>query len=284
MIFEAKGRRRPGKVIAVAVSVLLALVILLSLGTWQVQRLHWKESLVAQIESRRHEPPQDLGVVEQDLARGVDPEYRRVSLRGRFDMQRERHFFATFEGQSGFYIYAPMTLTDGRILLVNRGFVPYDLKEPASRPGQAGEPPAGLSEEVTITGYVRDRLDGKPSWLVPENDPAKNIFYWKDWDLMVSSLGLDKDKTLPFFVDVDASVTNPGGWPKGGVTQFELPNNHLQYALTWYGLAAALLAVTATSYVRWRKETAQRTGGQKPGGQRSAGSPDGSQRSGSPRR
>ena len=91
--------------------------------------------------------------------------------------------------------------------------------------------------------------------MVPDNDVAKNIFFWKDLDVMATSTGLDPSKVLPFFVDADAAP-NPGGFPVGGVTIFDLPNNHLQYAITWYGLAAALVLVTAILVWReWRAKT-----------------------------
>jgi len=240
----ARGRSRA---IATAAAILAALAILLSLGTWQVERLRWKEGLLADIAERRAAAPVALADVEAIEKNSGEIEYRRVSVTGTFDHTRERHFFATFEGQTGFYVYTPMTLADGRTLLVNRGFVPYEMKEPATRP--AGE----ISGEQTVTGYARLRLAGKPSYIVPDNDLAKNIFYWKDLGAMVSSVGLDASKVVPFFVDADASVENPGGWPRGGVTQFELPNNHLQYAITWYGLAAALVAVVAGVWMRRKR-------------------------------
>ncbi|WJR67858.1 SURF1 family protein [Neorhizobium sp. CSC1952] len=239
----ARGR---GRTIATAAAVLAALAILISLGTWQVQRLHWKEGLLADIAERRAAEPVALSEIEAMARSGGDIEYRRVSVTGVFDHSRERHFFATFEGRTGYYVYTPMVLGDGRILLLNRGFVPYEMKDPATR--AAGEIPG----EQTVTGYARARLGEKPSFLVPDNDLAKNIFYWKDLDAMASSAGLDASKVVPFFVDADASVTNPGGWPKGGVTQFDLPNSHLQYAVTWYGLAAALIAVVAGVWLRRR--------------------------------
>ncbi|MBW6421017.1 SURF1 family protein [Rhizobium sp. XQZ8] len=235
------------RTIATAVVVLLSLALLLTLGTWQVERLHWKEGLLADIAERLAAAPVSLAEVEEIAAKGGEIEYRRVSVTGTFDHAKERHFFATFEGQTGFYVYTPMTLADGRILLVNRGFAPYEMKDPAKR--QAGEVP-GIQ---TVTGYARARLAEKPSSIVPDNDLAKNIFYWKDLDAMISTTGLDKSKTVPFFVDVDASVSNPGGWPKGGVTQFDLPNSHLQYAVTWYGLAAALVAVVIGMWMRGRR-------------------------------
>ncbi|KKX28298.1 SURF1 family protein [Rhizobiaceae bacterium LC148] len=238
------------KSVATVGVVILALAILLSLGTWQVQRLHWKERLLADIAERRTAPPVTVAEIEEIAKAGGDIEYRTVSVTGSFDHSRERHFFATHEGRTGFYVYTPMTLADGRVLFVNRGFVPYEMKEPSTRAD--GE----VAGEVTLTGYARGRLSEKPSSLVPDNDTAKNIFYWKDLDLMTSSAGLGAGKVLPFFVDADASVKSPGGWPEGGVTQFDLPNNHLQYAVTWYGLAAALLAVVFG--VWWKR---RRSGG-----------------------
>ncbi len=239
--------RGPGRTIVTAIVVLLALAILLALGTWQVERLNWKEGLLADIADRRSADPVPLAQVEQDAVSGETVEYRRVSLSGTFDHARERHFFATFEGRTGFYVYTPLVLADGRAILVNRGFVPYEMKEPATR--RAGE----VAGEQSVTGYARSKLMEKPSAIVPDNDLAKNIFYWKDLDAMTTSAGLDPAVVLPFFVDADASVVSPGGWPKAGVTQFDLPNNHLQYAVTWYGLAAALLAVVFGMWWRGRK-------------------------------
>ncbi len=238
------------KTVVTALLVLVSLGILLSLGTWQVERLHWKEGLLADIAERRAAAPVPLAEVEAMQASGADIEYRRVSLTGTFDHAKERHFFATFQGQPGFYVYTPMTLADGRVLFVNRGFVPYDLKPVDKR--AEGE----VTGPQTIAGYVRAMLDGKPSSIVPDNDVPKNIFYWKDIWTMASSTGIDRAKLVPLFVDADASVKNPGGWPLGGVTQFDLPNSHLQYAVTWYGLAAALLVVVAGAW--WRRSRDRR--------------------------
>jgi surfeit locus 1 family protein len=114
-----------------------------------------------------------------------------------------------------------------------------------------------LTGQQTVTGLARAKLSGKPSWVVPENDVAKNIFYWKDLDAMATSVGLDKARFVPFFVDAD-STPNPKGLPIGGVTQVDLPNDHLQYALTWYGLAVVLAVVVATSWFRRRGRQAAR--------------------------
>ncbi|WP_454848451.1 SURF1 family protein [Rhizobium binxianense] len=242
-----RGRGLP---VFTGIVVLVAFAILISLGTWQVQRLHWKEGLLADIAARRAAPPVALAEIEAMAAGGGDIEYRTVTATGRYVNNKERHFFATWRGQTGYYVYTPLELADGRYLFVNRGFVPYEAKEPEMR--MQGQ----LTGQQTVTGLARAKLSGKPSWVVPENDVAKNIFYWKDLDVMAASVGLDKARVVPFFVDAD-STPNPKGLPIGGVTQVDLPNDHLQYALTWYGLAAVLAVVVAISWSRRGRQAAQ---------------------------
>ncbi len=94
---------------------LIALAILVSLGTWQVERLHWKEGLIADIAQRRASAPVPLADIERMLASGGDIEYRPVTTTGRYVNNKERHFFATWRGQTGYYIYTPLELA-GRTL------------------------------------------------------------------------------------------------------------------------------------------------------------------------
>jgi surfeit locus 1 family protein len=223
-----------------------AFVTLLALGTWQVQRLQWKEALIATIDARRIAAPLPLAEIEALYKSTGDVDYTPVIVTGAFHHGGERHFLATWKGKSGFFVYTPLELADGRFVLVNRGFMPYDLKDPSRRPqGQ-------VAGEVSVTGLARNPLPQKPSSLVPDNDPDKNIFYWKDRDAMAASAGLGATTGIvPVFIDADATP-NPGGFPVGGVTLIDLPNNHLQYAVTWYGLAAALAAVMGVAFWRWR--------------------------------
>lgn len=237
----AELSRRPGLGLLVAVGI--ALAILLSLGTWQLYRLQWKEHLIAEIEARRHAAPAALAEVEQRANTGADIDYLPVTASGTFEHAHEQYFFATDDGEVGYHVYAPLALADGRTVFVNRGFVPEALKDPAKRAeGQV----AGI---VTIKGLARTRLDGKPSWVVPDNEPAGHLYFWKDLDAMAASAAVPRDKLVPFFIDADAAP-NPGGWPKGGVTQLDLPNNHLSYVFTWYGLAAVLVVVSALAFRR----------------------------------
>ena len=233
----ADGRRsRFGTFMTLGVG-LVALVVLLGLGTWQVQRLHWKEGILQTIDQRMHAAPIPLSEAEARFAAIGDVDYVPVTVKGTFVHAGERHFFSTWEGASGFDIHTPLRLDDGRYLIVNRGFVPYEMKDAARRPqGQ-------VAGEVTVTGLARNPLTQKPSRMVPDNDPAKNIFYWKDRDAMAATAGLAAGyRLVPFLLDAD-DTPNPGGLPIGGVTLIDLPNNHLQYAVTWYGLAAALVGV-----------------------------------------
>lgn len=225
----------------------VALAILVSLGTWQVKRLAWKEGLLATIHERIHTAPRPLADLERQFAKTHDVEYWPVTAHGTFLNGSERHFLATWRGSSGFNVYTPLKLDDGRFLFVNRGFVPYDHKDPSTRP--AGE----VKGEVTITGLARNPLAEKPSFLVPDNNPAENIFYWKDIKAMAATAGLSTGATvLPFFVDA-GNAPNPGGLPVGGVTYINLPNNHFQYALTWYGLAAILAVISVLKLWRWKR-------------------------------
>lgn len=140
----------------------------------------------------------------------------------------------------GFNIYTPLETDKRQLVLVNRGFVPTPLKEPAARP--AGQ----IEGEVTLTGLVRRPMSRGP--FTPASEPQRNMFYWPDYPGMLASAreaGSADLTPVPFFIDADAEPANPGGFPRGGVTRLNLPNRHLEYALTWYGLALTLIGVFA---------------------------------------
>lgn len=241
---SAPVRPRRGWTVIFVLASALVLALLIGLGTWQVQRLQWKEELMATIAERLASPPRSLADLQAQLTTTGDIEYRPVEFSGVFHHEAERHFFATHQGRSGYYVYTPLEFDEGRYLLVNRGFVPFEQKDAATRTeGQ-------VRGTVGVIGLARERLAEKPSWLVPDNDPEKNVFYWKDWEAMIATSGVGStDDYLPFFVDAN-DAPNPGGLPLGGVTIIDMPNNHLQYAITWYGLALALAAVFAAWLAR----------------------------------
>ena len=150
----------PVRTAVTAVLVLAALATLVSLGNWQVRRLHWKEGLLAKIGERMHAPAVPLAEVERIQRQGGDIEYRHVRLHGTFDNSKERHFLATFEGASGFFVYTPLTTDDGAVIFVNRGFVPYDRKAPGHPAGKPCPGAADADGARTGSAAPQAELDG----------------------------------------------------------------------------------------------------------------------------
>jgi surfeit locus 1 family protein len=223
------------------VAALIGIAILIALGTWQMRRLAWKEDLIASIETRMTGAAQPLSAIEGRFNIQGDVDYYPVALTGTVQNAREQFILSTNDGQSGWNVYAPLKLADGRTAMLNRGFVPYDLRDPAKRPGSQ---PEGAQ---TITGLARNPLPAKPSSITPDNDPKSNIWYWKDLNGMAANAGVAPDKLLPFFVD---DWSERSSLPVTRATIVSLPNNHLQYAFTWYGLAAALAGVWGAMALR----------------------------------
>jgi surfeit locus 1 family protein len=217
------------------------MLICIALGVWQLQRLQWKRGLIAErdaaIAAAPVAPPQTLGE-----ARTL--EFHPVIDDGVFLNDKEIYFNATGpRGAAGFHVLTPLREADGRIVFVNRGFVPTDRRDPATRP--AGQ----LTGSVHIRGLLRLAAGKKPSWFTPDNRPDQNYWFWTDLPAMAAADHLPPDKVAPFYIDAD-STPNPGGWPQGGTTPLALPNNHLQYAITWFSLAAAALVIYVLSQRR----------------------------------
>ncbi|WP_341704663.1 SURF1 family protein [Ferrovibrio sp.] len=214
-----------------------ALVVLLGLGSWQVHRLFWKLDLIQTIESGLAAPAAPLP------AGDVDPDrwnYRHVTVSGRFDHSREFHLLAhSKRGNFGYQIVTPFRRSDAPgWVLVDRGWVPPDFKEQDSRR-------AGLVEgEVTIRGIAHRTWGQGP--FVPDNDVARNLWFFPDVQAMARLAGIGPVPTL--LVDADETPV-PGGWPRGGQTRVDFPNNHLSYAVTWYGGAVVLCVI----YVLWHR-------------------------------
>ena len=220
-----------------------ALALLIGLGLWQLQRLEWKQGLIAQIEARAHAEPVALKEAVMRACAGDDVGYLRVRVDGRFDNSKERYLYALSDGRPGWHVITPLATSDGEIVLIDRGFVPDALKEPSSRP--QGE----IGDIVTVTGLVRNpEIRGI---FIPDNEPAKNLWFWRDLGAMAKSMfPAGAPDIAPFILEAEQSDT-PGGWPLGGQTKLDLPNNHLQYALTWFLLALCLVVIYVI-YVRTR--------------------------------
>lgn len=229
--------------VAPGLATLVGLAILIALGMWQLERRAWKEDLVARLATRSQAEPGPLLPEAQwpDWRADAD-EFRRVRLTGAFLHEREILVHGLRPGAPGapgsailgYYVFTPLRQADGAIVFVNRGFVPTELKNPATRARGQVEAP------VTVTGIVR--APEVRTLFVPAGDPARGEWFVRNTSAMAASLGLAR--AAPFYVEADATP-NPGGWPQGGRSAVDLPNNHLQYALTWFGLALTLAGVFA---------------------------------------
>jgi surfeit locus 1 family protein len=220
---------------------LLAFAALIALGTWQLERKAWKEGLIASLGERLAAPPEALPAPGDwpSLAR-ADDEYRRVRFSAVFDYAGEALVYGAASAfrpdvsGPGYWVFTPAQLAGGGIVIVNRGFVPEGRQDGATR--RDGEVPG----PITITGALRwpDR-----SWFTPADEPAKNLWFARDPAAIAAAKGLGA--VAPFYAEQESPVP-PGGLPQPGRLVVQLANNHLQYAVTWFGLAAVLAAVFIT--------------------------------------
>ncbi len=207
---------------------------MLALGTWQMQRLGWKEALIAEREAGLAMPAADLPLGFDGDAEARAFDFRTVTVTGAFRHDLEQLYGARARANVlGHHILTPLMPENGPAVLVDRGWVPADKVHPASRPeGQ-------LEGPITVRGIARYRAADRPGFFTPDNDPSAGRWYHYDLDAMAAAFGLELS---PIVVEADARA-NPGGLPIGGRTQIRLANNHLHYALTWYGLAIGLIGV-----------------------------------------
>lgn len=217
----------------------IALVILLTLGTWQLQRLQWKQALIEDMEAGLAAPPVTLPGSDVDLA---TYDYRRISVIGRYLHGKEQHLGPRqWKHVSGQHLLTPLILTDGRHLLINRGWIPAEV----GADGAIARPDG----TVTLTGILRTRF-GK-GVFTPDYDSARQLWFWYDVEGIAAEIGLP---LLPAVLELDPAGASAPTLPIGGVTKVVITNNHLQYALTWYGLAAALVVV----FIFFQRQRSQR--------------------------
>jgi surfeit locus 1 family protein len=220
-----------------SIAALCAFAVLVGLGTWQVQRKAWKDALIETVSERFAASPAALPPAAA-WAR-LDPaadEFRRVRFTGEFLNDKEALVFTTGsslrggDAGPGYWVFTPARVLD-RIVMVNRGFVPEDRKDPATRPQGRINGPA------EIVGAMR--WPEPPGLFTPTADPAKNLWFARDSTAIAQQKGLEA--VAPFYVEQE-SPPAPGGLPRAGALQPSFPNNHLGYAITWYGLALVLAA------------------------------------------
>ncbi|WP_207458590.1 SURF1 family protein [Azospirillum sp. SYSU D00513] len=219
-----------------------AVAAMLALGTWQLNRLQWKTALQERVAQSLTAPAVPLPASLDDPAAW---EFRPVTLTGRFLHDKELRVVARpRQGQVGYEIVTPFERAGGPPILVNRGFVPMDRADPTAR---AGGQVAGA---VTVAGTVR--LPQEAGLFQPGNSPGASSWMRVDPPAMAAAVGLAE--VAPVIVELSPGQS-PGGLPAGVEQHVELPNNHLQYAFTWYSFGATLAVIYVLSQRRRKEST-----------------------------
>jgi surfeit locus 1 family protein len=222
---------------------LVVFMLLIALGTWQLERKTWKETLIAAMSERLAAAPEPLPPAADwsDLTAG-NAEFRRVKFRARFEEGRGVYVYVAGSAlrddikDPGYFAFAPARLDDGRTVVVNKGFVPMDRTVP------------WRAETVDVIGYLR--WPERASWFMTETDTASDTWFVRNPAAMAAAKGWGE--VAPFYVDQESPVP-ASGLPRPAALKVKLRNDHLQYALTWYALAAVLVGMFVIWLVRLRR-------------------------------
>ena len=237
---DPRAPKKRGGLIEPTVFVLACLAILIGLGVWQLDRKAWKENLIASLQARLSRPAESLPPREAwPRLNPEGAEYSHVTFPAEFIAGEQALVYTAGSAfrpdvqGAGYWVFAPARLAGGSIVVVNRGFLPLAQKDAAIAP------PSG---SVDIAGVLR--WPEKPGAFTPANEPQNNLWYVRDPAAIAAAKKWDA--AAPFYIDQE-SPAPPGGLPKVGRLVVALPDNHLQYAITWFGLALGLAGV----YVTW---------------------------------
>jgi surfeit locus 1 family protein len=222
-----------------AVFALVAVVIFVGLGTWQLQRKAWKEALIETLERRLSAPPGDLPPRERWASlSAANDEFRRVKFSAAFVPDAEALVYTSGSALrsdvsgSGYWVFAPARLTSGRIVVVNRGFVPEGRQDPMTHAAGA------TIGHVDLVGVMR--WPESRGAFSPKDDPDRNIWFMRDPVAIAAAKSWGE--VAPFFIELE-SPQPPGGLPRPSALKVNLRNEHLQYAITWYGLALVVVVM-----------------------------------------
>jgi len=238
------------RIILPAILIVGALGVLVALGTWQLERKAWKEELIATLQSRLSAPPAHLPARErwQRLDAAKD-EFTRVEFPATFVPGEEAFVYSSGSGlrpdvkEPGYWVFSPARLSGGSLVVVNRGFVPEGRRDAKTRPD--GEP-EGVVDIVGAMRWPEPR-----GTFTPNDEPARNLWFARDPAAMAKAKSWGN--VAPFYIDQEAPAA-PGGLPRVGPLKANLPDNHLQYAITWYGLAVVLVVASLLLFRSRRRQ------------------------------
>lgn len=236
----SRGFRHMRALMPISLASLMALVLLIGLGNWQLDRHVWKRDLIETIDRRLEAPPLPIARVASLHRRGHDVQFMRAAATGQFAEGADNKVFTSMGGHAGWRVVTPLRLDDGKTLLIDRGFVPEHLQAEAYTPTPATQ---------TITGIIRLHGAGR-GWFDPGNRPEAGVWYWWDLNTMIDALPseLADGGVLPFVLQRTPPAEEP--WPQPISARPDLPDNHLGYALTWFGLALCLVGVYIAYVIR----------------------------------
>ncbi len=218
---------------------LLAIGVLAGLGSWQLHRLTWKNELVAERTAQLAAPPISL---PGQTSEPQELEFRVVTLVGRFLHDKELYLAARpYKKQVGYHVVTPLQLEDGRVVFVDRGWIPPDHQDPLAR--QEGL----VAGRIEMDGVLRQGGWKGRDLFRPENDPEANLWLWFDLPAMAAAAGLDRAITSVY---VQAEDPLAGSYPIARPYEVDLRNDHLEYALTWYALALILLVIFVVFHLK----------------------------------
>jgi cytochrome oxidase assembly protein ShyY1 len=234
------GRRR---ILVPSLIALAAFVLLIGLGSWQLERKAWKEALIAAMDARLAAPPVPLPPPPAwSRLTPDDAEFRRVTFHARFEEGRGVYVYVAGSAlrddikDPGYFAFQPAHLDDGRTVVVNRGYVPMDRTI------------AWLGGETDVVGYLR-WPEARP-WFLADTDRSSNTWFVRDPVAMAAAKGWGE--VAPFYVDQESPVP-ASGLPRPAALRVTLRNDHLQYAITWYGLALVLAGIFAAWLIGHRR-------------------------------
>ena len=214
-----------------------SLIVLLMLGFWQLDRLAWKTALIESFNERANAPAMPLPAPSAELS-GF--EFQNLDLNGRFLHDKELYLTGrTYEGNAGFHVVTPFRTVAGQLLLVNRGWVSEAYREPETRLFSVKQ------EQITLRAVLR--LPQQKGYFVPENDPANGFWFTLKPEEMTTFLGLE-DAVTTYYAD-QVRTSEVLTLPIAAETRIAVRNTHLNYALTWFGVALSLIGVYIAYHV-----------------------------------
>ncbi len=226
-------RFKPAPGLSLAVIPILA--ILIALGIWQVKRLHWKTVLLAQIERGTHLPPAPLPQLLAEQDKGGMVAWRRARVHGHFAALPPQPLYSLRQGKQALRLLAPFVMDDGLAITVDMGFVPY-------APDKTWTLPVPSTAALSLHGILKPVRKPGPFAL---HNTQGGLWFTPDTKTLLAPLNAAHPVTK-YLLDLEPPRMGPD-WPEPAPAHADIPNNHLDYALTWFGLALAAIGV----YLGW---------------------------------